>query len=65
MEESYNADSHKITDYGTPREDRDGNRVRRPGGYRRGRGREYRDLDDPENNVRNKPVSKSINFLDI
>jgi hypothetical protein len=49
MEEAYNSDPNKITSYGTVnREERDSNRGRRPGGFRRGRGRDYRDLDDPE-----------------
>lgn len=41
MEEAYIADPHKIYSYrgGENREDRDGNRSRRPGGFRRGRGR--------------------------
>lgn len=51
MEEAYTSDPHKITNHQIGRDDRDGgNRMRRPGGFRRGRGREYRDLDDPEVN---------------
>jgi hypothetical protein len=65
MEEAYSADPHKITNYGGSREERVGERGRKQGMFRRGRGREYRDLDDPDNTHSEKPGTKPINFLDI
>lgn len=65
MEEAYFSDPNKITNYQISRDDRDSSRPRRPGGYRRGRGREYRDLDDPEVMQAEKANAKAINFLDI
>jgi hypothetical protein len=50
MEEAYISDPNKITNYQVGREERDFSRTRRPGGNRRFRGRDYRDLDDPEVN---------------
>ena len=65
MEEAYISDPGKVTNYQIGRDDRDSTRTRRPGGFRRGRGRDYRDLDDPEVNQNEKTTAKSINFLDI
>ena len=66
MEDAYNLDPNKVSSQPSPnRDERDGNRMRRPGGYRRGRGRDYRDLDDPEVYQAEKSTSKGINFLDI
>lgn len=66
MQEAYLADPSKITSYQGNREDRENmNRNRRGGPYRRGRGRDYKDLDDPEVMQAQKSNAKSINFLDI
>jgi hypothetical protein len=65
MEQSYYADPNKLTSFSSPREDRDGNKNRRPG-FKRDRRREYRDLDEPEGPVVERTgVKPVVNFLDI